>query len=152
LVRTTYRSPTPSRTPLPSRTTIFRSTTSPSPSTSTNQTSVVNTTITQVGSTSGAYPQPDEPELTSDGYPQPNSTPAVISTNQQGTPLVTPNPDLDQTTTADPSTAGPDQDDDDKTGSSWVYYSLGGVIALCMMLLAGFFLWKKGLFTLPFID
>ncbi len=157
LVRTPFRSATPSRTPFPSRTTIFRSTTTtsltlgiftPNPDRS-------STASTQSGSGDGGYPGPgetDEIDGESGGYPGPDSPQVSTTIDPWKTFLVTPSPNTRHTLTPAPIPGQNDNESNNQSDSNWVYYGLGGMIAICVLLLAGYFLWKKGVLHLPFLS
>ncbi len=161
--RTTYRIPTrantPFRSPTPTRTSLITPTRINRTSTSLSQTSSsINGSITpSSGQTSnpgnGGYPGPENTSSTGEGYPVPNPS-GTLSTATAGTPggekTKPGTPSFNTTTLSTPApTKNPGQNENPQK-SNWVYYGLGGVIAVCVLLLIAYILWKKGLITLPF--
>lgn len=154
LVRTPFRSLTPSRTPFPSRTTIFHI------SQTNNSPTVVITTdgqrptifSTQSGSGEGGYPGPvntSVPGSTASSYPVPDSTQASVTINPNETLQVTPSPNPLHSAVPKPTKKRNETSSSHQPVIGWVYYALGAIIAICVLLLVGYFLWKKGILKLP---
>lgn len=95
----------------------------------------------------GGYPQPGIEGTSDGGYPE-SSTGNDQSTSypNQATQL-TPAPNL----TSASYTSTPETDTDRDKNSNWIYPLLGSFIGLSLVLLVGYFLWKKGYMVIPFL-
>jgi hypothetical protein len=83
------------------------------------------------------------------GYPEPeteNGQTTIIPDN--GTINQTP---LPGSTIISKQTPSPKPTDSEKS-TDWVYPFLGSMIGLSLVLLVGYFLWKKGYMALPFLS
>lgn len=149
---TTYRSPTPTRTSLIAPTRVNRTSTTPTKTTS----AATGSTTPPTGNTSNpgnaGYPGPESSSVPDGGYPGPDSS-GTVSTSTTGTPdgqktLQTTSSSIAKTFTTPAPTKKPAANDESRS-SNWVYYGLGGVIAVCVLLLIAYVLWKKGLLKLP---
>jgi len=104
-----------------------------------------------VNSTEGSYPEPENTRLTPsiEGYPGPE-----LDENQATVVMVsgTPIKNLTKISTSitKPSPSAEAESKDNK--GDWVYPLLGSIIGLCLVILVGYFLWKKGLLALPFLS
>jgi hypothetical protein len=96
------------------------------------------------------YPGPENPDDQT-GYPAPDATQYVITpvdftvtpeANETPTGVITPS--------KTPTNIQNNVDNRDQGSLTWMFGILGGIIALCIILLIIFFLWKKGLIDLPF--
>jgi len=97
---------------------------------------------------SEGYPIPGESTQVDGGYPEPgteNGQTTVIP--DDGTPDKTPVPG----STILPKPTSPPRPMDSDKPSNWVYPLLGSIIGLSLVLLVGYFLWKKGYMALPFL-
>lgn len=98
--------------------------------------------------TGDAYPNPENATQPAEGYPEPGtevSQATVIPGNE--TTVQTPKPG---TTFSAKPTSVPRPEAGEKD-SSWVYPLLGSLIGLSLVLLIGYFLWKKGYMMLPLL-
>jgi hypothetical protein len=95
------------------------------------------------------YPIPGESTQVDGVYPEPeteNGQTTIIPDN--GTINQTP---LPGSTIISKQTPSPKPTDSEKS-TDWVYPFLGSMIGLSLVLLVGYFLWKKGYMALPFIS
>jgi len=98
---------------------------------------------------SGGYPIPGESTQVDSGYPEPGT--GNEQTNEvpvDGT--INPTLKPDSTIISKPPSS-PNPIDGEKT-TNWVYPLLGSMIGLSLVLLVGYFLWKKGFMALPFLS
>ena len=138
-----YRSPTKSRTPFIINTSASGYPAPTNPSNQTEQGYPVSTN--QTPAPEGGYPAPGESTQINDDFPEsgtqdPESTPAP----QEGTFPA-------QTRTAFGGINRPISGDENggERSNNWVYPLLGSMIGLSLVLLVGYFLWKKGYMALP---
>jgi hypothetical protein len=140
-----YRSPTKSRTPFNNNTS---STGYPAPTNQNNQPEQGYPVSTnETPSSEGGYPALGESTQAN------GNTPGTNNQGQESTPI--PN---ERTTPAQTRTAfggifipSPGGNFDNESSTTWVYPLLGSLIGLSLVLLVGYFLWKKGFMALPFI-
>jgi hypothetical protein len=98
---------------------------------------------------SDGYPIPGENTQVDGGYPEPgteNGQTTVIPDG--GTIVSTPQPGSTIITNPTPSS----KPVDGEKSTDWVYPLLGSMIGLSLVLLVGYFLWKKGYMALPFLS
>ncbi len=95
---------------------------------------------------SDGYPIPGESTPVDEGYPEPGIENGQ-STQGSGTPNQTPKPG---STIISKPTSSPKPIDGEKS-TNWVYPLLGSIIGLSLVLLIGYFLWKKGYMSIPFL-
>ncbi|MDO9088168.1 MAG: hypothetical protein Q7U53_18315 [Anaerolineaceae bacterium] len=155
--RTRFRTATNTRTPFlipyrsPTRTFAALQTSSsgyPAPTTGqTNPTSQGYPIVTNDSSQSeNGYPAPGESTQQSGGYPGPEieeSEGTIIPS--EGTPGFTPKPQLSPSVSTTKSSIPSSVD----RNTNWIYPLLGSIIGLSLVLLVGYFLWKKGYMALP---
>lgn len=138
-----YRSPTKSRTPFIIRTSPAGY---PAPTNQLNPTSEgypVSTHAT--AAPEGGYPAPGESTQTNGNYPAPENQ------DQESTPIPQEGTIPAQTRTAHGGNYTPTtgENEDQVRNSDWIYPLLGSLIGLSLVLLVGYFLWKKGYLALP---
>jgi len=93
-------------------------------------------------------PIPGESTQVDGGYPEPGIDDGQITVNPaNGTIDQTPRPG---STIISKPPSSPDPNDGEKS-KNWVYPLLGSIIGLSLVLLVGYFLWKKGYMTIPFL-
>lgn len=99
-------------------------------------------------STEVSYPEPDDDVQQTSGYPGPG-TQEVQTTGlpENGATFQTPKPGSTYVTKPTSSIKPIGEVKDAK----WVYPLLGSLIGLSLVLLVGYFLWKKGYMMLPFL-
>jgi len=110
--------------------------------------------VPQPGSTQSAgeegYPQPQSSSQPQEGYPE----------QEEGGNQITASPNVEEsentpvpgrTSISKPTTQNKPGGQNQDTESSWVYPLLGSIIGLSLVLLVGYFLWKKGYLALPFL-
>ncbi len=94
------------------------------------------------------YPIPGESTQVDGGYPEPGIDDGQTTVNpDNGTTDQTPRPGS-TIISKPPSTPAPN---DGEKSKNWVYPLLGSIIGLSLVLLVGYFLWKKGYMTIPFL-
>jgi hypothetical protein len=93
----------------------------------------------------GGYPAPGESTQTNGNYPAPENQ------DQEGTPIPQEGAIPAQTRTAHGGNFTPTtgENEDQVRNSDWIYPLLGSLIGLSLVLLVGYFLWKKGYLALP---
>lgn len=138
-----YRSPTPSRTPL-----IFNTSPAGYPviTDQSNQTDPGYPASTEgVFTPDASYPMPGESTPTNGDYPAPDDQEQVgTSESQNGTPPAQTRTSYMANRTPTPTSTLPSEKSTD-----WIYPLLGSLIGFSLVLLVGYFLWKKGYMALP---
>jgi len=155
--RTRYRTPTKSRTPFiipyrsptKSRTPFIINTSAsgyPAPTNQSNQTEQGYPVSTnETPAPEGGYPAPGDSTLVNDNYPEPETQ------DPEHTPAPQEETIPAQTRTAFGGVNRPFPGDENagERSNNWVYPLLGSMIGLSLVLLVGYFLWKKGYMALP---